>query len=330
MTRPVRTLVYTICTPTNVASAIGCIQIRSADAEDLDLFLSNARIDAPIGSPVLRDFFGIDRGLAVRWNENTLDLFPHGGPAIMRKIAGELETHGLKRADSAAYPESADEIEQRMLETLARAASPRAIELLLDQPKRWRAHDGGDLADSDVLSRLVTPPLVAAVGPANIGKSTLLNALAGRSVSIVADVPGTTRDHVGALLDLGGLVVRYLDTPGLLPDARGIDRAAIDAADLAVSSADLVLACGDREHPPPAEVCARSGGAVIRVCLRADLGEAGWGPDAVVCAQDGTGLAELAVLIRDCLVPPGSINDERPWRFWNDSDEPGVSSARVP
>ncbi|QKK10189.1 MAG: GTP-binding protein [Planctomycetota bacterium] len=111
-----------------------------------------------------------------------------------------------------------------MLETLSRAVSPRAVDLLLDQPARWAAQglpapplDTPSTSPelSRVLDRLVVPPLVVAIGPSNVGKSTLLNRLAGRPVAVTADEPGTTRDHVGSLVDLDGLIVRYVDTPGL-------------------------------------------------------------------------------------------------------------------
>ncbi len=55
---------------------------------------------------------------------------------------------------------------------------------------------------------------VAIVGPPNVGKSTLLNALAGREAAIVSDIPGTTRDIVEVRLDLDGYLVVLADTAG--------------------------------------------------------------------------------------------------------------------
>ena len=52
-------------------------------------------------------------------------------------------------------------------------------------------------------------------GPANSGKSTLLNCLAGREKSIVADIPGTTRDWVSATCISGPLAMEIFDTAGL-------------------------------------------------------------------------------------------------------------------
>lgn len=80
---------------------------------------------------------------------------------------------------------------------------------------------------------------VAIVGAPNTGKSTLLNALAGREAAITSSVAGTTRDVIEVRMDLGGLAVTLLDTAGLRDTSdeiegigvrRALDRAA--AADL--------------------------------------------------------------------------------------------------
>jgi len=62
---------------------------------------------------------------------------------------------------------------------------------------------------------------VAIVGPPNVGKSSLLNALARREAAIVADLPGTTRDVIEVAMDLGGYPVTLVDTAGLGLQGRG-------------------------------------------------------------------------------------------------------------
>lgn len=283
---------------------------------------------APVreGEARLRDLAGVDRGLVMRWSATCATLTPHGGPLIVRRLAEALGAAGLRPGGERPgdeelmrrHPEARDTVEARMLDALGVAASPRAIDLLLDQPRRWRVSRDHDPGHDEVLSRLLSPPLVVALGPSNIGKSTLLNALAGRSVALVADEPGTTRDYVGVHLDLDGLVVRYADTPGLREGAEGIETEAVGLALNLARGADLVLLCGDAGSPPidPGGLGIR--GPTLRLALRSDLGRAGFFADAVVSAKEGLGLGALAERVRESLVSDGALADPRPWKFWED------------
>lgn len=307
------TATWSILTPPAGQGAIALVQLRGDDPDDFARRLASIALDIPPGRPALVDLLGIDRGIAVRWDPTTIDLCPHGGPAVVRRLVSALSEHGFTPDPGCRYPEAADEIEARMLAALARAASPLAVDILLAQPDRWRAHKAGPPADETVLNRLLDPPLVVAVGPANIGKSTLLNALAGRAVAVVADQPGTTRDHVGATLEVGGLAIRYLDTPGRLETASQIDRDARELVEHSIGTADLLLLCGDPASPCPERPPGR---LTLRLCLRTDLGEPGWACDARVSALTGEGLDTLAGMIRGLLVPDEALADNRPWRFW--------------
>jgi tRNA modification GTPase len=82
---------------------------------------------------------------------------------------------------------------------------------------------------------------VAIVGPPNVGKSSLLNALADRDVAIVSDIPGTTRDVIEVSLDLAGIRVRFADTAGLRETTDAIEAIGIARAEAAADAADLVL-----------------------------------------------------------------------------------------
>ncbi len=303
--------------------AIAIIQIEG-DAESV--FETTGIAPVAVGRFGLRDFFGIDRGIAARPGINTLQLMPHAGTHVVRAIGEALTTSGVPedRHGVAGYSEAASALEARMMDAIARAASPLAIDLLADQPRRWAEsgtpdppadHPAPDEAHSTTLRRLLAPPLVAAIGPANVGKSTLLNALAGRSVALVADEPGTTRDHVGALLDLAGLVVRYADCPGLRDADSRAEREAAEIALALVHAADLVLLCGDARTSPPALGLPPTA-SVLRVALRADLGLPAWPADAVVCAPRAEGVSTLAALIRERLVSQTVLDDPRPWKFW--------------
>jgi GTP-binding protein len=85
-------------------------------------------------------------------------------------------------------------------------------------------------------------PTVAIVGRPNVGKSSLLNALAGVRISIVQDVPGVTRDRISTPLNLDGRFIELVDTGGygfIDPDA--LTEHINQQIDLAMTSADLCL-----------------------------------------------------------------------------------------
>jgi tRNA modification GTPase len=80
---------------------------------------------------------------------------------------------------------------------------------------------------------------VAIVGPPNVGKSTLLNALAGRKAAITSEHAGTTRDIIEVRMDLRGLPVTLLDTAGLRETADMVEGLGIELARERAATADL-------------------------------------------------------------------------------------------
>ena len=80
---------------------------------------------------------------------------------------------------------------------------------------------------------------VAIVGPPNVGKSTFLNALAGREAAITSDIAGTTRDVIEVRMDLRGLPVTVLDTAGLREGRNEIEMLGVAKARVRAEQADL-------------------------------------------------------------------------------------------
>ena len=109
----------------------------------------------------------------------------------------------------------------------------------------------GEIAGSKVAERIRVGFEVAIVGAPNAGKSTLLNAMAGRDAAITSDIAGTTRDVIEVRMDLMGLPVTILDTAGLRDGQDEIEVIGINRALERARNADLrVFLAGDNEVLP--------------------------------------------------------------------------------
>ena len=86
---------------------------------------------------------------------------------------------------------------------------------------------------------------VAIVGPANAGKSTLLNSLVGEDRAIVSDIAGTTRDTVEEVINLDGILFRFIDTAGLRDSEDVVEKMGIERSLDKLSRAEIVLAVLD-------------------------------------------------------------------------------------
>lgn len=94
---------------------------------------------------------------------------------------------------------------------------------------------------------------VALAGPPNVGKSTLMNQLVGKKLSIVTPKPSTTRHRVLGILSGDDFQVVFLDTPGIIKPMYRLHDTMIRAAEGAVADADVVLFIADASDPRLAE-----------------------------------------------------------------------------
>ena len=108
------------------------------------------------------------------------------------------------------------------------------------------------LADQRRGERLREGPAVAIAGPVNVGKSSILNRLAGRPAAIVSPHAGTTRDVIEVSLDLGGYPVTILDTAGIRDSDDPVEQEGMRRARERASQADLTLWVVDATDPDPA------------------------------------------------------------------------------
>ncbi len=128
-------------------------------------------------------------------------------------------------------------------------------------------------------------------GAPNVGKSSLVNALAARDVAIVSPLPGTTRDALEARVVLGGVPVTLVDTAGLREAGDAIEAEGIRRARRRAAEADLVLTVIAAGEPAPP--------AALLVANKTDLGGA-VPPGAIgVSAATGAGLDALRDALAD-------------------------------
>jgi len=174
--------------------------------------------------------------------ESIADLIDAGSQAAVRaasrslhgefsqRVGGLVDALIALRADLEAALDFADEdvpwlSSAQMTERLA-ALDQQLAQLLVSAAQGRRLRDG---------------LVVAIAGQPNVGKSTLLNRLAGTDAAIVSPIPGTTRDVLREHLVLDGLPVTVLDTAGLRETRDEIERIGIERARRAVEQAELLL-----------------------------------------------------------------------------------------
>jgi tRNA modification GTPase len=165
---------------------------------------------------------------------------------------------------------------------------------VMPQLARLREEILGHMADARRGERLRDGLMVAILGAPNVGKSSLLNALARREAAIVSEIPGTTRDVIEVHLDLGGYPVILADTAGLRESADKIESEGMRRALARAEAADLKIVVIDAAEPagaiPPETL------ALIDV-------------DAVVVANK----ADIAVASQIAAMAAARVNDRAVW-----------------
>jgi tRNA modification GTPase len=175
------------------------------------------------------------------------------------------------------------------------------------------------LAYRELGRHLSTPWRVVIAGPANVGKSSLLNAIAGFQRAIVSPLPGTTRDVVTLTTAVDGWPVQLADTAGFRVPEGPIEAAGIELATSAIAAADLLIRVRDataigmgNERSPtsagagdhrPIEVLNKIDliPATNRDALRSS--RASGAPPILTSAVTSEGVSQLIAAIGQALVP---------------------------
>ncbi|QIE46155.1 tRNA uridine-5-carboxymethylaminomethyl(34) synthesis GTPase MnmE [Pseudohalocynthiibacter aestuariivivens] len=160
--------------------------------------------------------------------------------------------------------------------------SPEVTELV----ERVRVALGKEIDGVGVAERIRSGFEVAIVGAPNVGKSTLLNALAGRDAAITSEIAGTTRDVIEVRMDLGGLPVTMLDTAGLRETDDTIEAIGVSRAMDRAERADLRVFLIESDEAPL--ISPKDDDIVLRA-----KGDETTNACASVSGKTGQGIAEL-------------------------------------
>ena len=293
-------------------------------------------------APVGRILFGRWRAsgeelVVCRRAEDRVEVHCHGGVAAVRAVTDSLQAEGCSpvpwrewiRQDPALV---GDKITCDAQIALADAVTMRTAGILLDQlngalsaaireglaavaAENWPQAAtliGALLERHDVGLHLTTPWRVVLAGPPNVGKSSLINALAGYERAIVSPIPGTTRDVVTLTTAIEGWPVVLADTAGLRASDDELESAGVELAQSALASADLaILVCDAMASEVDGAQWKSLPLRTIEVRNKIDLlSESGGVEDdpargsmIAVSALTGEGIAALAAAIGAALVP---------------------------
>lgn len=295
-------------------------------------------------APPGRIFFGNWRAsgeevVVCRRTAGEFEIHCHGGQAAVRAVMASLAERGCREAPWTHWSsrQTSRRLAAEAVEALAQANTLCCAGILLDQfhgaldreldscatllesPREidWRQV-------SDRLSRLagrwrVGKHLTAAfqmviAGRPNVGKSSLMNKLAGYERSIVFNQPGTTRDVVTLRTAIDGWPVEISDTAGLRDGGDVLESAGVRLAGEHIAAADLILLVFDASQPrlPEDDALAAQWPSALLVCNKADLGPPPPNArcDAVISARTGQGIEALLEVVARRLVPDPPVAGE--------------------
>jgi GTP-binding protein len=166
----------------------------------------------------------------------------------------------------------------------------------------------------------MTRPVVAIVGRPNVGKSTLLNRLAGSRLAVVADLPGTTRDRVFAFISSQGRELAVVDTGGWQGKPRGyLEKKVKQQVDAAVAQADVIIFLVDvkdgavgadeaiadalRAASKPSILTVNKVDSAKQANQVADFFRLGMGEPIAISAHHNLGIEDLMNAVLACLPP---------------------------
>jgi tRNA modification GTPase len=255
-----------------------------------------------------------------------MDLSEAEGLADLVEAETEAQRRQAQRIAGGALKRECDAIRDLILEAMAtveaqldfsdvEAAADLTSGSLREAIRRAAERIDRALMSAASAERLREGFVVVIAGPPNVGKSTLMNAIAGRDVAITSPFAGTTRDPIEVAVDLKGYPVIFVDTAGIRDTEDPIEEEGVRRARQRADHADLTLWLDDGGAASPAGV---AGPAILvdtkRDLARRDLAELGpastAGAEFAISAVTGEGIDALLSAVTERAV--GAMSSGEP------------------
>ena len=281
-------------------------------------------------------------------SDKLVEVHGHGGSAAPARILTALGQLGVREVGSQQFlaAQGVPRYQRAAMDLLGQSRTRKSAEHLLDQwhGALWHkiaqierdfreGHRGAAIVEVQrllnyrgVAEHLVDPWRVLLAGPPNVGKSSLLNRLAGFPRAVVFAQPGTTRDMLTVRLAFEGWPVEVIDTAGIRHTQDELEAAGIARTLAAIAEADLVILLVDGQSLQDPQFCqweqlalshAPPGRRLLRAVNKCDLLtpaqlaalntqlEAGGAllESVPISALTGQGLPELLQAVVHSLVP---------------------------
>jgi tRNA modification GTPase len=265
-----------------------------------------------------------------------VEIHAHGGPALGAALLGQLAAHGARVVDWRDFLPAVgrSRFEVELADALARAETARVARLLLSQRTSGLREllDPARPASPEQLERalarwpfgrsLLEGTKVVLFGRPNVGKSSLLNAIAGYRRAVVSEVAGTTRDLLRVRTSIDGYPVELIDGAGLRDGSEALEAEGQRRVEAALAEARIRIQVFDRAEgwgPEDDRLRGRWTPAPSRNERMSPLVGDAVGVDPFpgprrVSARTGEGIAELITALASRLEPdPDELNGPIPF-----------------
>jgi tRNA modification GTPase len=249
-------------------------------------------------------------------DDQSFEVQCHGGFAAVESVKADLLSAGaIESNDDASWTFATNVHQAEVAIALESCLTQRTAKHLLQQFQLWGSADVNDatvrqtaLSFATFGLKLTSPWRIVLCGRPNVGKSSLINALAGFERAIVHPTAGTTRDLVSQNTAIDGWPVQLTDSAGIRDAGNEIEKAGIAKAREVIDSADLVIHVVDATEQASFDPTVSQNRAGLIVVNKVDLCKSPEPPNTdcpvvYLSAMTGQGMDELQSAISKSLVP---------------------------